>query len=174
MVSPGLAHDNWWQCLPVGHTSSSLVGLWDSESTKWCFWQATFAASHKAAEPDCPLARHRRTPGPDSGESTPRRSEPPHSFNHIHFPNNGSNPIHKHRPEWVLLPGCAHAQPGPYLLLICGYHPVVTCHSSHSQGGARILVKYLGSDIHRTAETSRTAMEKFVVTINANKNNSFR
>ena len=91
-------------------------------------------------------------------------------FSYMPFPNTGPNPIHNHHLEWGLLPGHVHALTWPYVILSCDYHPVVSCHSLRSQGDARTLV-LLSSDIHHIAETTRTAMEKFVVIINANKNN---
>lgn len=97
------------------------------------------------------------------GTHPPQHGESHHvCFNYMPFPDTEPSPIHKHCLGWLLLPGHADAQLFKAM--------VVLMSSSPQSRRCQDTCKLLGSDIHRTAETSRTAMEKFVVIINTNKN----
>ena len=134
-------------CCSIGsnaHTQGTALEPWDSDSiiSEPAFGRPPFPLPMRLQSPSKTAQQHgTNAPLALPAVNPPQDGVSHHTcFNYKPFPNTGTNPIHKHRLEWGLLPGDADAQPWPSVFLSCGFHPVVSCHSLRSRGGARTLV----------------------------------
>lgn len=136
---------HWRPCPHTGHTNSSLLGLWDSESTisEPAFGKPLFLLPMRQWSPSQTAHWHGTGACPAPPAVNPPQHEASHHtcFIHSSFPNTRPNLIHKLCLEWDLQPGHANAQPWPYVFLSWGYHLVVSCGSLHTQRGAKTLLQ---------------------------------